>query len=98
MREHESNTAMQIGLYLGLDVHKDSVTIAVAQGGRRRERQKVGVGYRPRTTWCRGFRALGCVNLRLQPVRATRPPDFLTFSRARAYLLGCIFQYFLLLP
>ena len=36
MREHESNTPMKKELYIRLDVHKDSVTVAVAQGGRER--------------------------------------------------------------
>jgi hypothetical protein len=34
MREHKSNTPMKKELYIGLDVHKDSITVAVAQGGR----------------------------------------------------------------
>ena len=33
-REHESNTPLKKELYIGLDVHKDSITVAVAQGGR----------------------------------------------------------------
>jgi hypothetical protein len=29
-----TNTPMKKELYIGLDVHKDSITVAVAQGGR----------------------------------------------------------------
>ena len=76
MREHESNTPVKSELYIGLDVHKDSITIAVAQGGRDGEVRLYG-------TITNDLRAIEKLLTRLRKAHGGNPCIEVCYSRAQ---------------
>ena len=62
-----TNTPMKKELYIGLDVHKDSITVAVAQGGRDGEVRLYG-------TISNDLHAIGKLLTRLRKAHGENPP------------------------